>query len=96
MFHHRHKTEFVSKNLVQESIKFGVSLQARVASATPSLFDAGVVTEDDTSKVVCKKTPKKQIQQEIGYRLKEISGIHTPELFKLFMLMYFDNILVFF
>lgn len=89
MFHHRHKTEFVLKNLVQESIRFGVSLQARVASVTPSLFDAGFVTEDDTSKEVCKK---KKFQQEIDYRLKEISGTHTPQLFKLFMLIYFDNI----
>lgn len=42
------------QNLAQQRIGFGVSLSVTAALATKTLTDMGIVTEDDTSIIVCK------------------------------------------
>ena len=46
-------------NIALASVRYGIGLRPTAAIATAALIDAGIITEDDTSKVIDKNKVKR-------------------------------------
>ncbi|KAK1894408.1 ADP-ribosylation factor 1 [Dissostichus eleginoides] len=61
-------------NIALASVRYGIGLRPTAAIATASLIDAGIITEDNTSKVIDKnkvKRAQKNLMRELGEEFEE-------------------------
>lgn len=61
-------------NIALASVRYGIGLRPTAAIATAALIDAGIITEDDTSKVIDKnkvKRAQEKLMRELGEEFEE-------------------------
>ncbi|KAK1886299.1 3-deoxy-D-manno-octulosonic acid kinase [Dissostichus eleginoides] len=64
----------VQKNYALASVRYGIGLRPTAAIATAALIDAGIITEDNTSKVIDKnkvKRAQEKLMRELGEEFEE-------------------------
>ncbi|KAL3045400.1 hypothetical protein OYC64_013634 [Pagothenia borchgrevinki] len=61
-------------NIALASVRYGIGLRPTAAIATAALIDAGIITEDNTSKVIDKnkvKRAQEKLMRELGEKFEE-------------------------